>query len=171
MNFYDYQTKAARTIASDFSYDQEMHALYGMVAEMGEIIEAYCNRSEDVTHVEKECGDLYWMIAEYCTSQGWSMAEINGMEHAVDCSNVLPFDLVVQVGKLEGLYQKMFQGHLMLERDYRQSLANVLHVLNAFVQRYCTVSECLEMNIQKLLVRYPNGFETKRSMRRSEDDI
>lgn len=172
MTFDEYQVKAARTIASDKNYEQEMHAIHGMVAETGEIVEALQSTDELCRRVGSECGDLYWMIAEYCTSQGWSMSEIDHMRTTIESKGILVYDLVIWVAKLHGMYQKMYQGHNMMELDYKQTVCNILFVLNEFTRRFClSVDECLEMNIKKLLARYPNGFETERSIHRAQGDI
>lgn len=85
MTANEYQNLAARTI--DFvgmdSCDQEMHALHGMVGEIGELHsiyqKVYQGHKDTEEHRKKELGDLMWFIAEYCTSQGWMLEDIMEM--------------------------------------------------------------------------------------------
>lgn len=109
MTLNEYQAKAARTISAATTADMEDHSLHGMVGEIGELHSIYQKRHqghEDTDlHRMKEVGDLLWMIAEYCTANGWMLEDV------------------------------------------------------------------AEVNIEKLKSRYPEGFETERSLHRSEGDI
>lgn len=76
-----YQELAARTINPNNSpADNEMHALHGMVSEIGEIHElyqkVYQGHQFDKEHVKKELGDLLWFIAEFCTACGMQLDEV-----------------------------------------------------------------------------------------------
>ena len=101
-----YQVLASRTVNLEKS-DMEIHALHGMASELGEIHSIYQHTFQgeqlNKLHVQKELGDLLWFIAEYCTSQEWSLESI------------------------------------------------------------------MQMNIDKLQKRYPNGFEAKKSIERKEE--
>lgn len=110
MTGHEYQILAERTINKDCSKRQcEMHALHGMVGEIGELHSLYQKVYQghviDEEHAKKELGDLLWFIAEYCTALDWDLDEI------------------------------------------------------------------MQMNIDKLKARYPQGFEAERSLNRSEGDI
>ena len=81
MKFDEYQELASRTVPTQIPIEQECHALHGMVAEIGELHSIYQKRYQGHTedteeHRKKELGDLLWFVAEYCTSQGWSLDEI-----------------------------------------------------------------------------------------------
>ena len=76
-----YQLLAARTINHNLCLTaQKEHALHGMAAEVGELHgiyqKMYQGHEVDETHLKKECGDILWMIAEYCTANGWQLSEI-----------------------------------------------------------------------------------------------
>lgn len=110
MTINDYQRLAARTIRKDMTeYEKSMHALHGMVGEIGELHSIYQKRYQghkmDKDHMKKELGDLLWFIAEYCTSNGWALEDI------------------------------------------------------------------MQMNIDKLKARYPEGFEEERSLHRVLGDV
>lgn len=82
--FHDYQNAAARTIGGGLSTgDVEMHALHGMVSEIGEIHglyqKVYQGHRFDSRHMKLEVGDLLWFVAEYCTAMGWPLEEIAAM--------------------------------------------------------------------------------------------
>ena len=106
----EYQKLASRTIRKDISeIENQLHALHGMVAEIGElhgIYQKYYQEHEfNEEHAKKELGDLLWFVAEYCTVNGWSLEEI------------------------------------------------------------------MELNVEKLKARYPEGFDAQKSLNRRVGDI
>ena len=81
MTAHDYQVQAARTINQRLSNGQiKAHALWGMAAEVGELQglykKAYQGHKLDPEHAKREIGDILWMVAEYCTAQGWDLGEV-----------------------------------------------------------------------------------------------
>lgn len=87
MTLNEYQKLAARTINKRLTnIKASKHALHGMVGEIGELHSIYqkCYQGHyfDVTHAQKELGDLMWFIAEYCTVNGWSLDDICTMNIA-----------------------------------------------------------------------------------------
>lgn len=110
MTANEYQKLAARTIDPNMMrIDQKMHALHGMVGEIGELHSIYQKSYQGHVisdeHAKKELGDCLWFIAEYCTANGWELEDI------------------------------------------------------------------MKCNIDKLMARYPEGFEVERSLHRQEGDI
>lgn len=78
----EYQKLAERTmdLKKRTPAEVEMHALHGMVGEIGELHslyqKVYQGHHFDDGHAMKEVGDLLWFVAEYCTSRGWTMEEV-----------------------------------------------------------------------------------------------
>lgn len=106
----EYQHLAARTINPALTAaETEAHALYGMAAEVGELLGLYQKRLQghalDSEYIKKETGDILWFIAELCTVNGWSLGDI------------------------------------------------------------------MQLNIDKLKARYPDGFDAGHSMHRTEGDV
>lgn len=105
MTANEYQELAARTINSDLNVGQkELHALHGMIAEIGELHsiyqKAYQGHSMTKEHVQKELGDLLWFIAEYCTVLDWTLEEI----------------MIMNIEKLYGRYPDGFDAEQSLNR-------------------------------------------------------
>lgn len=87
-----------------------INGLFGLSGEVGELTDMvkkwiFHNKSFDITHAQKELGDVMWYIAMTCESFGWSLDEI------------------------------------------------------------------MQMNIDKLKKRYPDGFDTERANNRSPEDV
>lgn len=80
--------------------------------------------------------------------------------------------MAAEVGELHSLYQKMYQGHQFDKEHAKKEVGDLLW----FVAEYCTVcgltlEEVAQANIDKLKARYPDGFDTERSLHRAEGDI
>lgn len=77
-----------------------------------------------------------------------------------------------EVGELQSLYQKIYQGHVFEEIHAKKELGDLLW----FVAEYCTVmgwqlEDVMMTNIHKLEARYPDGFKDVNSLVRAEGDI
>lgn len=80
--------------------------------------------------------------------------------------------MVGEIGELHSMYQKKYQGHTYPEDYYKKELGDLLW----FIAEYCTVmgwelDEIAQLNIDKLKARFPQGFETGKSLHRKEGDV
>ena len=96
--------------------------------------------------------DLRW------TSEAQTMHALHGM--------------VGEIGELHSLYQKRYQGHDFDEEHAKKELGDLLW----FVAEYCTawgwaLEDVMQLNIDKLIARYPEGFSEERSLHRAAGDI
>lgn len=82
------------------------------------------------------------------------------------------FGMASEVGELQGMYQKEFQGHEFDDNHAKKELGDLLW----FIAEYCTamgwcMEEVMQENIDKLKKRYPEGFKVEQSLNRKEGDI
>ena len=80
--------------------------------------------------------------------------------------------MVGEIGELHSLYQKIYQGHGFSYERAKKELGDLLW----FIAEYCTANyweleDVMQMNIDKLMARYPEGFSTERSLHRREGDV
>lgn len=80
--------------------------------------------------------------------------------------------IVGEIGELHSLYQKAFQGHGFDEEHAKKELGDLMW----FIAEYCTakgwdLDDICQMNIDKLIARYPDGFEVDKSINRKDGDI
>ena len=106
-------------------------------------------------------GNRYQELAERTMSCQNGIAEMHALH-----------GMVGELGELHSLYQKVYQGHAFDEEHAKKELGDLLW----FIAEYCTAMNwCLEdvmqLNINKLMERYPEGFESERSLHRAEGDI
>lgn len=101
----EYQRLAARTINKNLNNgEMSLHALFGMASEVGELHgiyqKFYQGHEIDVEHVMKECGDICWMIAEFCTAMKWDLEDVMQMN----------------IDKLKARFPKGFEAERSLHR-------------------------------------------------------
>lgn len=77
-----------------------------------------------------------------------------------------------EVGELHAIYQKLYQGHAFDKEHVMRELGDLMW----FIAEYCTVmgfelDKIMELNIEKLKLRYPEGFDSEHSLHRENGDI
>ena len=82
------------------------------------------------------------------------------------------FGMCSEIGELQGIYQKIYQGHRPSKEHMQKELGDLLW----FIAEYCTargweLEDIMQKNIEKLKARYPEGFESERSLHRKEGDV
>lgn len=80
--------------------------------------------------------------------------------------------MVGEIGEIHSIYQKMYQGHTPDETHLKKEVGDLLW----FIAEYCTtmgwnLEDVMQLNIEKLKARFPNGFEEERSLHRKAGDI
>lgn len=77
-----------------------------------------------------------------------------------------------EIGEIHSLYQKVYQGHALDDDHLRKEVGDLLW----FIAELCSskvwdLGEIAQINVDKLLARYPDGFEAERSLNRKEGDV
>ena len=80
--------------------------------------------------------------------------------------------MVGEIGEINSLYQKVYQGHTLDYNHVKKELGDLLW----FAAEYCTamnwnMDEVAQLNIDKLRARFPEGFEVDKSLHRAKGDI
>lgn len=81
------------------------------------------------------------------------------------------FGMASEVGEIQGIFQKSYQGHEIDEVHLMKELGDLMW----FIAEYATANgwtleSIAQMNIDKLKVRYPEGFAAEKSLNRAEND-
>ena len=88
------------------------------------------------------------------------------------CKNHALHGMVGEIGEIHSIYQKEYQGHKIDEEHLKKEVGDLLW----FVAEFCTsmgweLEDVMKLNIEKLRNRYPKGFDSEKSLNRSEEDI
>ena len=108
-------------------------------------------------------GNQYQELAARTINKG--LAPISQEFHALH-------GMASEVGEIHGLYQKQYQGHVCAEEWFKKEIGDCLW----FIAEYCTakgweLEEIMQLNIDKLMKRYPDGFEEAKSLNRAKGDV
>lgn len=80
--------------------------------------------------------------------------------------------MVGEIGEIHSIYQKIYQGHVLDDEHLKKECGDLLW----FIAELCTVrgwdlGDVMQMNIDKLRARFPEGFEEGKSLNRKAGDI
>lgn len=80
--------------------------------------------------------------------------------------------MCAEVGEIHSLFQKFYQGHDVDAEHVKKEVGDLLWMIAEF----CTVhgwsmGEVAQMNLDKLMARYPDGFKAEQSLHRKEGDV
>lgn len=167
----DYQTRAARTINTHLSYKTRLMEMgLGICGEVAEIVKIMNSpmTEESRAKMKSEGGDVNWYAAALCTLHKKELSEVFPTDLQPYPPGVSSDKMVIAAGEIADYIKKVVaHGHKMdLDRIYVQ-LQDLLANLSILLAFYgFDYEEVLWENIEKLLERYPNGFERARSVNR-----
>lgn len=82
------------------------------------------------------------------------------------------FGLTSEAGEVAGILQKTYQGHPFDEEHMKKELGDCLWMVAEACQALgFDMDDVMQLNIEKLKTRFPDGFETERSINRAEGDV
>ena len=82
------------------------------------------------------------------------------------------YGLNAEAGEVAGILQKQYQGHLMDWEHMKKELGDCLWMIAEACDALGTDMETImQMNIDKLKARYPEGFTVENSLHRKAGDI
>ena len=86
--------------------------------------------------------------------------------------NYMVLGLTSEAGEVAGLLQKVYQGHDLDDEHLIKELGDCMWMIAEICTALdFTLDDAMQTNIEKLKARYPDGFESERSLHRKEGDI
>lgn len=117
--------------------------------------------------------------------EGWKRNNMTGNEYQVLAARTINEELmnwqqelhalhgmVGEIGEIHSIYQKTYQDHDYDDEHLKKEVGDLLW----FIAEYCTANDwkledIMQMNIDKLQARFPEGFEADKSLNRKAGDI
>ena len=82
------------------------------------------------------------------------------------------FGLTSEAGEVAGIMQKVFQGHEFDKEHMKKELGDCLWMIAEACEALdFDMDDVMQLNIDKLKARYPQGFTAENSLHRKEGDI
>ena len=158
ISFEEYQKLAQRTSSTTTARDKLINGALGLG---GEVNEYLCEKLF-VEKRAKEAGDVMWYVAEIAEGLGVSMAAIAVIDEP--CVGGI-YEEAAQIA--DAVKKYAYQGHAIEKYEIMLGLNRIMDGIaqRMFVFGY-SMDEILRGNVEKLLKRYPNGFEAERSIHR-----
>lgn len=182
MNLNEYQKKALRT--SGAGHDRLRNGLLGLMGESGEIVDALkkyqfqsgVNPELPVDTLIKEAGDVCWYLAEMASGLDMELEVIahyskyKPIPH-YEMKEAFRADLEQTAVRIlccaVNAYMYMYDGE-STDSSLRCAERVYLQLEHLCKQIGTTLEHVMMTNVEKLLKRYPDGFDPERSMHRPE---
>ena len=157
MMYEEYIDLAMRTSRKDLSKtDSLLNACLGLAGEYAELRDTL-----DVDDRKNELGDLHWYFA-----LAYVNSEIDNLE---DVSTEMDdINLLKTIGNLCDYVKKIvYQGHELDKVEMTNLISKLFNRLRqeCYIQGF-SQTEIMQLNIDKLMRRYPEGFTVKDSIHR-----
>ena len=82
------------------------------------------------------------------------------------------FGLNAEAGEVAGIFQKEYQGHEFDKNHMMKELGDCLWMIAEACQALgVSMEEVMQLNIDKLKARYPEGFDPEKSLHRKDGDV
>ena len=82
------------------------------------------------------------------------------------------FGLTSEAGEVTGIMQKVYQGHEFDKEHIKKELGDCLWMIaEACDALGFSMDDVMQLNIDKLKARYPEGFTAERSLHRQAGDV
>lgn len=151
----------------------EINMIMGLFGEAGEFIDQlkkYLFQGHDSPTLEEELGDMLWYLCNYANVVGATLTEEPKAGYTYHRDTTLGEFLALQ-GDLCLLGRIETTAYHTSTHDYTEHVSYVLQRLYTRVKHLCSllkldIHEVRQKNIDKLMVRYPEGFDVERSVNR-----
>lgn len=172
MDLQMYQKHAKRTMNWELDDNGQLTnfglGIVGEFGEVDEILEAIKETDEEVNKITDEVGDVFWYIANFCTFLGIDWRELFPQKKKRLKLGIASRIAFRHAAKISDIIKKTTaQGHALNQSGVTTNLKGLMDSLMSILAYYgLTAQEVCAYNHLKLVKRYPNGFESKRSTER-----
>jgi NTP pyrophosphatase (non-canonical NTP hydrolase) len=180
LSFSEYQKLAMRTKSKSYGTGDKTSMIVsalGLCGEAGELCDALSFRplsGKDYTdNVKKELGDIAWYIAHACECFGYPMDDVAKIPEGFVGTGAISENVMAMcasAGKLADIIKKYIaHGHALDTGGVIKHLNEVfLHLIGVCGQFGWGIEGIMQLNIDKLKARYPEGFDANRSINRDD---
>ena len=119
---------------------------------------------DDCKRCKKMTGKEYQKLAMRTCSIPYDNKE-GRLHHAV-------FGLTSEAGEVAGILQKVYQGHEFDKEHIKKELGDCLWMIAEACEALdLDMDDVMQTNIDKLIARYPNGFDSYKANHRQAGDV
>ena len=170
MTLGKYALLAQRTARKEPNVDHLLNGIMGLIGETGEVVDTLKKwhfQSENntplpVCKIIEELGDVLWYVVEFAKSINIPMNDLPIRDPVQEIDGIIPCAL--------SLAQSAILCAVDGEGTSKADIVELIAKISWIAEEYCTVSlsEVMNVNINKLMKRYPEGFSVERSTNRDD---
>lgn len=179
MNFKEYIQQAQVTNDATASKERNsLHAGYGLIAEIGEIADIFkrhifYGKDIDIIHLKEEIGDAMWYLAIGCHARDVDLEMIQkspqyllGQDSLTDSQN-----MIMMVANSSYVIFSYYKDNTLCKSEELIYLGTIYDCLKSLCHlNGFTLEEVMDLNIQKLRKRYPDGFSKYDALNRDKEN-
>ena len=160
ITFEEYQKLAQRTEIAKTARDKLINGALGLCGEIAE----YAREMRFIEKRIEEAGDVMWYVAEIAAGMGATIADAANIDDAGEWNGGMFHD----AGDIADAIKKhVFQGHDLDKQAILCGLNRIMYMIATRVPDFgYSMDDVLRGNVEKLLKRYPHGFDAERSIHR-----
>jgi len=165
----EYQRLALRTAPLPkertliYQNDRMLHGAIGLCGEVGEI---YQNES-CIKNMLEEIGDCLWYISLILDGAGYQLDDIF---YDVPVYRDTLEELVISSSIIADQVKRLIYYGADLKDCFEKAMERTLQCLNRLaLEHESTLETCMEININKLKIRYPNDFTESHAINRNTE--
>lgn len=165
MNSHEYTVKANRTMSREWYLkeceQEELHYAIGICTEIGELVEAIGKRSVDKVNIMEEIGDIFWYLAGFQRVYEFHLKEDDvDMRFTYTSMEKCILDLVLYSNEILDIYKKYaYYGREINEKALITTCKTIFDICTSLLEGVgYSVHEAREINISKLMKRFPDKF-------------
>lgn len=172
MRLSEYQTLAQRTASKQTTGTLRLAvAGLGLAGEAAEVLDLIEAGTDDTPKMVKELGDVMWYVADTASVAGLALDEVVIPASSGDEDRKrLAIRLTIRAGMLADYLKKVVgHNHPLDQERVTAGLGDLIRLVTDVAAQYHTdLATVCERNIDKLRIRYPDGFSSERSLHRAD---
>ena len=171
MTLGKYALLAQRTSRKEPGIDHMTNGVLGLIGEAGEVVETVKKwkfQSEHdmpmpVCKLIEELGDVMWYVVEFCMAINIDVADLPVKDPFRQYDTIEK----ASVSLMNNIMLAVLDGYDADVKDIILVIANISGILEDFCN--VSLSDAMNLNINKLMKRYPEGFDAERSQNRDAE--
>lgn len=164
MNLVEYKEQCKRTLPILGEKMDLCHMMLGIGSEYNELQDAIY--TDNIVNIGEELTDMIWYISNYCNLRGWNVESIWAIQDKEDLKT-LPYTISVLQDRVKKYVAYNKYINPLEEVKILGQLCSIIE--NYFKFYNLDLERCLQNNIDKLRVRYPEKFTEHAAINRDID--
>lgn len=178
MKINEYRLQTGRTLVDLESMEKNLtHMSFGVITEVGELVDIYkkeiaYGKAKDIVNVKEEIGDIMWYISNTLNFLEMSDEQFDFQQRMLEVAKQLAEEIISRpdftplllLANADNFSKSCFK---LNEKQIGAQCLIMIDDLKYMCENLgINFEECLDLNIQKLKVRFPEKFTQEQALER-----